>query len=257
MVLEGICPPALLYLAFSIIQIIIDLYRGDSLQALLKFIVMIIFTIVLNAICSAGMSIISWFIVFIPFILMTYITTILFFVFGFNPSKVMNAEKKCKDTQFGCCTDGVTAKRDPTGRGCPFNPVEWNNRDEYYRYDYERERERRRRERDPRYIPYPIIGGCSGTRYGCCNDMYTARRNWSGTNCPDYKPPTPPTPPTPTPPTPTPVGNNCATTRYQCCPGSTTIAKVDEKGSNCPPVGTGQSISNPPLPSNSSTSLKY
>ena len=94
MVLEGICPPALLYLAFSIIQIIIDLYRGDSMQALLKFVVMIIFTIVLNAICNAGMSIISWFIVFIPFILMTYITTILFFIFGFNPSKIMNIEKK-------------------------------------------------------------------------------------------------------------------------------------------------------------------
>ena len=73
MVLEGICPPALLYLAFSIIQIIIDLYRGDSLQALFKFIVMIIFTIVLNAICNSGMTIISWFIVFIPFIMMTYI----------------------------------------------------------------------------------------------------------------------------------------------------------------------------------------
>jgi hypothetical protein len=114
MVLEGICPPALLYLAFSIIQIIIDLYRGDSLQALFKFIVMIVFTIVLNAICAAGMSIISWFIVFIPFILMTYITTILFFVFGFNPSKVMNREKKCGETQFGCCNDGVTAKRDPS-----------------------------------------------------------------------------------------------------------------------------------------------
>jgi hypothetical protein len=129
MVLEGVCPPALLYLAFSIIQIIIDLYRGDSLQALFKFVVMIVFTIVLNAICAAGMSIISWFIVFIPFILMTYITTILFFVFGFNPGKVMNREKKCGETQFGCCDDGMTTKHDPSGRGCPFNPVEWNNKD--------------------------------------------------------------------------------------------------------------------------------
>ena len=32
MVLENICPPALLYLAFSIIQIIIDLYRGETVQ---------------------------------------------------------------------------------------------------------------------------------------------------------------------------------------------------------------------------------
>ena len=249
MVLEGICPPALLYLAFSIIQIIIDLYRGDSLQALFKFIVMIIFTIVLNAICNAGMTIISWFIVFIPFILMTYITTILFFVFGFNPSKVMNTEKKCKDTQFGCCSDGVTAKRDPIGRGCPFNPIEWNNKDDYYRYDYERERERirrerergRERERNRRYNPYPDIGGCGGTRYGCCDDLYTPREDWHGTNCSDYKP-------KPTPPTPTPIGT-CATSQYGCCPGGM-IAK-NKDGTNCI-VGTFV-----PLPSNPSTSLKY
>jgi len=247
MVLEGICPPALLYLAFSIIQIIIDLYRGDSLQALFKFIVMIIFTIVLNAICNAGMTIISWFIVFIPFILMTYITTILFFVFGFNPSKVMNTEKKCKDTQFGCCSDGVTAKRDPIGRGCPFNPIEWNNKDDYYRYDYERERERirrereRERERNRRYNPYPDIGGCGGTRYGCCDDLYTPREDWHGTNCSDYKP-------KPTPPTPTPIVT-CATSQYGCCPGG--IIAKNKDGTNCI-VGTFV-----PLPSNPSTSLKY
>jgi len=258
MVLEGICPPALLYLAFSIIQIIIDLYRGDSMQALLKFVVMIIFTIVLNAICNAGMSIISWFIVFIPFILMTYITTILFFVFGFNPGKIMNRDKKCGETQFGCCNDGITAKRDPTGRGCPFNPVEWNNRDRYYRYDYERERERRRRERDRQYNPYPIIGGCGGTIYGCCDDMTTPRKNWYGTNCPGYKPrPRPKPKPKPTPPTPpTPVGG-CASMPFGCCPGSTTIAKKDPKGSNCL-IGSGTSaMTSTPLPSSPSTSLSY
>lgn len=256
MVLESVCPPALLYLAFSIIQIIIDLYRGDSLQALFKFIVMIVFTIVLNAICAAGMSVISWFIVFIPFILMTYITTILFFVFGFNPSKVMNREIKCGETQFGCCNDGVTTKRDPTGRGCPFNPVEWNNRDEYYRYDYERERERRRRERHRQYNPYPFIGGCGGSRYGCCDDMTTIRANWYGTNCPDYKPRPRPTPP-PTPPTPpTPVGG-CTSMPLGCCPGSTTIAKIDTKGSNCL-IGSSTSVmTSAPLPSGPSTSLKY
>jgi hypothetical protein len=261
MVLESICPPALLYLAFSVIQIVIDLYRGDSMQALFKFIVMIIFTIVLNAMCNAGMSIISWFIVFIPFILMTYITTILFFIFGFNPSKIMNTETKCKDTQFGCCNDGVTAKRDPTGRGCPFTPVEWNNKDYYYRYDYERERERRRRERDRRYNPYPNIGGCGGTRYGCCDDLYTSRSDWDGTNCPGYKPKPTPTPPTP----PTPVGA-CATTEYGCCPGG--VVAKNKQGTNCPAMGSGagsdtstsnaatdSSLTSDPMPASSSSSL--
>ena len=144
MVLENVCPPALLYLAFSIIQIIIDMYRGDTIQAFFKFIVMIIFTIVLNAICSSGMTIISWFIVFIPFILMTYITTILFFIFGINPSKIQESNKKCNDTQFGCCDDGVTAKQDLIGRSCPRmrlvntvnikEPTPANNKDSHYLY---------------------------------------------------------------------------------------------------------------------------
>jgi hypothetical protein len=148
MVLENVCAPALLYLAFSIIQIVIDMYRGDTIQAFFKFIVMIVFTIVLNAICNSGMTIISWFIVFIPFILMTYVTTILFFVFGINPSKIQPSDKKCWETQFGCCDDGVTTKQDPSGRSCPrmrlanvlrvHEPTPWNNK--YGHYIYPRSR---------------------------------------------------------------------------------------------------------------------
>lgn len=29
----------------------------------------------------------------------------------------------------------------------------------------------------------PIIGGCAGTRYGCCADGRTAKKDSSGTNC--------------------------------------------------------------------------
>ena len=165
MVLENVCAPALLYLAFSIIQIVIDMYRGDTIQAFFKFIVMIIFTIVLNAICNSGMTIISWFIVFIPFILMTYVTTILFFVFGINPSKIKPSDKKCWETQFGCCDDGVTEKQDPSGRSCPNmrvvnvlnvpEPTPWNNKDGHYIYP------RSRSSRD-----YSLHGGSVRTNKG-------------------------------------------------------------------------------------------
>lgn len=40
----------------------------------------------LNALCNNGMGVISWMIVFIPFIMMTVITTLLLFVFGLSPA---------------------------------------------------------------------------------------------------------------------------------------------------------------------------
>jgi hypothetical protein len=45
---------------------------------------MITITFLLNALCQGGMSIISWIIVFIPFIFMTVIVTILLYVFGLD-----------------------------------------------------------------------------------------------------------------------------------------------------------------------------
>jgi hypothetical protein len=90
------------------------------------------------------MTIISWFIVFIPFILMTYVTTILFFIFGIDPSGMKPSGKKCSETQFGCCDDGVTAKEDMHGRSCPrmrlanvlkiSEPTAANNKDGHYLY---------------------------------------------------------------------------------------------------------------------------
>ena len=82
----NLCAPALIYLAFSLTQIIIDTFKGLYNTAFFKFIVMIIITILLNALCVSGMGIISWIIVFIPFILMSVIVTILLYVFGLDPA---------------------------------------------------------------------------------------------------------------------------------------------------------------------------
>ena len=79
-----LCPPALIYLFFCAAQIIIDLYKGLYNTALFKFIIMIMITILLNALCQGGLGIISWMIVFIPFIFMTVVVSILLYVFGLN-----------------------------------------------------------------------------------------------------------------------------------------------------------------------------
>ena len=86
MLFERICPPALLYLVFSITQIAIDSMKGLYNTALIKCWVTIVFTIILNYLCQSGLGIISWIIVFIPFILMTVIVSMLLVMFGLDPT---------------------------------------------------------------------------------------------------------------------------------------------------------------------------
>ena len=84
-VLINLCPPALIYIIYSITQIGIDTARGEYNTAFLKFWVAIVFTFLLNHLCQMGLGIISWIIVFIPFILMTFIVALLLLVFGLDP----------------------------------------------------------------------------------------------------------------------------------------------------------------------------
>ena len=86
MALEGLCPPALIYLVFSLTQIVVDSSKGLYNTALMKFFVMILLTILLNYLCKRGLSSLSYIIVFVPFILMTLIISILLYSFGLDPS---------------------------------------------------------------------------------------------------------------------------------------------------------------------------
>jgi hypothetical protein len=80
-----------------------------------------------------------------------------------------------------------------------------------------------RHHRRPSIFPR-FIGGCEGTRWGCCPDGETAKRDSSGWNC-DYVPPRPPGPIRP-------LIGGCAGTRWGCCPDGINT-KVDFRGSNC------------------------
>ena len=84
--INKLCSPALIYLVFALTQIIIDIFKSLYSQAFFKFIQMIFFTLLLNILCTRGLGIVSWIIVFIPFILMTVITGILMVVFGLDPA---------------------------------------------------------------------------------------------------------------------------------------------------------------------------
>ena len=76
----------------------------------------------------------------------------------------------------------------------------------------------------PEHRSHKMVGGCAGTRYGCCDDGETSS-NKNGTNCPPkhhhhhhhHK---------------RHMVGGCAGTRYGCCPGSS-VSRVDRNGSNC------------------------
>ncbi len=247
MIIDSLCPPAVLYLGFSVIQIIIDLFRGQQNSAFLKVIVMIVFTILLNQLCIGGLTILSWFIVFIPFIMMTYVTTILLYVFGLNPSKGRSQPQPdprrrhrhrqqprpynpreevggCAGTEFGCCPDGVTASN-AFGSNCygpgpgpqPAPPHYHHHHHHHHGHHY-----------PPGPGPQPgpdpspsrkKLGGCAGTQFGCCSDGITPKVDGYGTNCHSVMPIKPKK-----------LGG-CAGTQYGCCDDGTTPANATK--SNC------------------------
>jgi hypothetical protein len=88
MILDSLCPPAVIYILFSLTQIVIDTIQGYYNKAFIKVWVATIMTIVLNYLCNVGLNIISWIFVFVPFILMTTITTILLVTFGLHPHRL-------------------------------------------------------------------------------------------------------------------------------------------------------------------------
>ena len=96
MLLEQLCPPALLFVAFTLTQVIIDILRSAYDTAMVKAIVGVVFTLVLNALCSAGLGIVSWMIVFIPFIMMTLITALILAMLGMAPDVDVRKQQRPK-----------------------------------------------------------------------------------------------------------------------------------------------------------------
>lgn len=80
----NLCAPSIIYLIFSVTQILIDTFKGLYNTAFVKVIVTIMVTLLLNILCEQGLSVVSWIIVFIPFILMTVIVSMILYVFGLD-----------------------------------------------------------------------------------------------------------------------------------------------------------------------------
>jgi hypothetical protein len=94
-----LCSPALIYLIFSLTQILIDTIKGLYNTASMKIIVMVMVTYLLNVLCQRGLGVVSWIIVFVPFILMSVIVGMLLYVFGLDAATgKLNPDKPTSNT---------------------------------------------------------------------------------------------------------------------------------------------------------------
>lgn len=82
---SNLCPPAFIYIIFSLIQVMIDISEDLYAVALAKLFVGVIFTFMLQVLCESGLDVISWIIVFIPFILKSVIVALLITQFKISP----------------------------------------------------------------------------------------------------------------------------------------------------------------------------
>ena len=93
-----LCMPALIYAIFASVQIIFDLFAEMYTLALTKAFLAVIFTFILNMFCVKGFSIISWFLIVVPFILTLLLFEILIFILGFTAVKALNEANEAKET---------------------------------------------------------------------------------------------------------------------------------------------------------------
>lgn len=60
-------------------------FENNYKHAILQIMLGVLVTMLLQLLCVKGMNLISWIIVFIPFIFYTYMIIIIYHVFGLNP----------------------------------------------------------------------------------------------------------------------------------------------------------------------------
>ncbi len=74
--IDNLCPPALLYLLYSVIHTGLDLSRGMFITAAVKVVMGLAGVVVLDALCGVELGVVSWAIIATPFIIMALATSI-------------------------------------------------------------------------------------------------------------------------------------------------------------------------------------
>jgi hypothetical protein len=125
----SLCAPSIIYLIFSATQILIDTFKGLYNTAFMKVIVTIMVTLLLNILCKQGYGIISWIIVFIPFILMSVMVSMLLYIFGLDVA-TGSLNYNCHDNNIRDCGNNVNI--DKLGNIIIYDPEYNSNKNPVY-----------------------------------------------------------------------------------------------------------------------------
>jgi hypothetical protein len=74
--IDSLCPPALLYLLYIVIHVGLDLSLSLFVTALAKVVMGVAGVVILDALCSVDLGVVSWAIVATPFIMVALATSI-------------------------------------------------------------------------------------------------------------------------------------------------------------------------------------
>lgn len=77
---KQICPPALIFVIYMAIQVVIDIFQGYFNTAIVKIVILFIFGAGLNMLCQEGFTVVAWVLIFIPFVLMSLIVVIILYM---------------------------------------------------------------------------------------------------------------------------------------------------------------------------------
>ena len=89
-----LCGPAVVQIAFTVTQVIIDIYRGVYNTAFIKLVTMSVIALALNVLCDMGASLVAWLIVFVPFMSMTIMTILIAIAVGTEKRHVFPRERE-------------------------------------------------------------------------------------------------------------------------------------------------------------------
>lgn len=74
--IESLCPPALFYLIYIAVHLGLDLSLGMFVTAAMKVVMGVAGVVILDALCSVDLGIVSWAIIGTPFIIVALATSI-------------------------------------------------------------------------------------------------------------------------------------------------------------------------------------